>query len=134
MKKIIVLFCIISVFAVFIFPEDIGEINNQRETIVKSNEMSLKVGFSLPTVGWVSQNSKGEVTGYTGFNLGLGFSARKYFEPLRTNEWNGHWDFGTVYFLIPYLGVGAEYLTDSGFYFGLGVIYLIPYIEFGVNF
>jgi len=92
------------------------------------------IGIGLPTYGWAVKNDEGAITGYNGINLALGYSSRHYFEPLEYNQWNPYWHWGTVALLVPYIGIGADYQTNGGFYIGVGTIYIAPYIEFGVKF
>jgi hypothetical protein len=70
-----------------------------------------------------------------GYNLiGLGISRTRYFEPLKLNSWNNYWHYGTLLFIIPYIGIGTEYIWKNGFYFGFKSIYIIPQLDFGWRF
>lgn len=99
------------------------------------------LGFSLPTYGTVHYDDAGNLRSLTGFNIGLGYSAR-YFtseDGLKPNRFNGYWGWGTILFIVPYLEFGVSYpfeIANGTQYFviDLGVLYLAPYIQFSVYF
>lgn len=96
------------------------------------------VGLDAPVVGWLSPNlvdkTSGQVISNLGVNWGLGVSYRRYFEPLRTNQLNTFWAVGTVALIIPYIGIGGDYVWDNGFYLGGGIIWVVPEIHGGFMF
>lgn len=123
MKKIVfILFAILITISVF--PKDIEY----------ARDMDMKFSTGIPTFGWANYNEDGNITKYYGFNYLIGYSAIYYFDELKTNTWNPYWQWGTVGLLLPYVGIGTEYLTDNGFFFNIGTIYFAPYISIGVNF
>jgi len=95
------------------------------------------VGLDAPLVGWLNPNlidKSGPIISNLGVNYGLGISYRRYFNPVQTNQFNPYWGAGTVALIIPYLGIGGDYVWDSGFYFGGGLIWIIPEIHGGYLF
>ncbi len=89
--------------------------------------------LSLPLFSWAKYDQNNQLRGFRGINYGLGYSSKTYFNPPIKHAWNTFWQWGTVYFLIPYIGVGTEYTTDH-VYFELATLYVIPYIGVGVHF
>jgi hypothetical protein len=92
------------------------------------------LGLDMPTLGWLERNSDGKIVSNFGINYALGLSYRRYFEPLKTNSLNTYWALGTVFVILPYLGVGVDYVWDGGFYFGGGLFWIIPEIHGGFMF
>ena len=96
------------------------------------------IGLDFPTIGWLNPNlvdsQSGQKISNLGINYGLGISFRRYFEPVQTNKFNPYWAAGTVVLIIPYLGVGVDYVWDSGFYLGGGIIWVVPEIHGGFMF
>jgi opacity protein-like surface antigen len=84
------------------------------------SDRSGVVGLDFPTIGGINRNNSGQITGTWGLNIALGLSVKNYFKPVKTNDWNAFWGFGTIVVLIPYIGVGADYVWDNGFYAGFG--------------
>lgn len=96
------------------------------------------IGLDAPFIGWLNPNmidqQGGSKISNLGINLGLGVSYRRYFEPLRTNTFNPYFALGTVAIIIPYLGIGADYVWSNGFYLGGGLIWVVPEIHGGFMF
>lgn len=93
----------------------------------------LSLGFDFPTIGFsIEKNDDGQMVAVRGVNIGLGYSAKHFFKPAELNSFNGFWHWGTVALIVPYIGVGAEYITNSGFYFSIFTVYIAPAIGFGV--
>ena len=95
------------------------------------------VGLDAPLVGWLNPNlidKSGPIISNLGVNYGLGVSYRRYFNPVQTNQFNTYWGVGTVALIIPYLGIGGDYVRDNGFYLGAGIIWIIPEIHGGFMF
>lgn len=96
------------------------------------------IGLDAPFLGWLNPNlvdkQSGQKISNLGINLGLGVSYRRYFEPVQTNQFNTYWCAGTVFVLIPYIGIGGDYVWDNGFYLGGGIIWIIPEIHGGFMF
>jgi hypothetical protein len=90
--------------------------------------------LDIPAVSMLHRDANKQITSFTGVNTALGISHRQFFEPLKTNSWNTHWDIGTVLLLIPYVGIGTDYVWDNGWYVGIGTFYIIPEIHAGVYF
>lgn len=102
--------------------------------------MTVGLG-SLPTIGWTRFNENGQLVAVTGFNLGLGYSAR-YFrteDGLQPDRFNNYWGWGTVALIIPYIEFGWLYAMPMGskgglFVIDLGFIYILPHIGLGFYF
>jgi hypothetical protein len=96
------------------------------------------IGLDAPIIGWLNPNLIDEKTGFItsnlGINYGLGVSYKRYFNPLGTNKFNPYWCAGTFAIILPYIGIGGDYVWDNGFYFGGGLIYIIPEIHGGFLF
>jgi len=99
------------------------------------------IGFSLPTIGVVHYNEAEQITSVTGFNIGLGYSARYFYaeDGLQPNRFNGYWGWGTIALILPYIEFGTAYPIPVGrgdqyIVFDLGLIYIIPYIGVSVYF
>jgi hypothetical protein len=95
---------------------------------------NMSVGLDAPLIGWTNHNDKGEIVSTAGINAGLGYSYRGYFNPVKVNQFNGYWTGGTVVLILPYVGIGADYVWENGFYAGLGTIYIFPEVHLGVMF
>jgi hypothetical protein len=93
------------------------------------------VGLDNPCFGFLIKNNSEQVTGNIGINYGLGIGYKNYFTgPMKTNQFNGYFSLGTVLLILPYIGVGGDYVWDNGFYLGGGIIYIIPEIHGGFMF
>lgn len=89
--------------------------------------------LSLPLFAWSKRNANNEFIGYRGIGYGLGYLSKTYFNPVHKHAWNTFWHWGTVYFVIPYIGVGTEFMTNN-FFFEVGTFYILPYIGIGFHF
>lgn len=96
------------------------------------------IGLDAPLIGWLNpnlvDNTSGSKISNLGINYGLGVSYRKYFEPLKVDTFNPYWTVGTVAIIIPYIGIGADYVWSNGFYLGGGIIWIVPEIHGGFMF
>src|SRR5271157_1523985 len=117
MKKLVLLALVLAIFSCAAFCS---------ELVGKKNS----VGLDAPLVGWLNPNlidkEPAPVISNLGINWTLGVSYRRYFNPVRTNQFNPYWAAGTLAIIIPYLGIGGDYVWDSGFYFGGGLIWVFP--------
>ena len=127
MKKLVLVAVLVSLFiigfAVSAFADE-----------PQKMEWKHTLGLDLPTFGWVKYNNQGQIIKVRGINLGLGYSAKNYFKPVKLNAFNPYWQWGTVVLIIPYIGIGGDYVWKSGFYAGVGTVYLVPYIYAGFYF
>jgi hypothetical protein len=98
------------------------------------NVESGLVFLDIPLLSAVHHDANKQITGFTGINGALGISHRAFFEPVKTNQWNNHWDIGTIILLIPYVGIGTDYVWDNGWYAGIGTFYIIPEVHAGIYF
>ena len=90
--------------------------------------------LDLPVLSMVHHDANKQITSFTGVNGGLGLTHRMYFEPLKVKDWNMSWEIGTLFILLPYIGVGADYVWENGWYLGVGTLYILPYPRAGVFF
>ena len=88
------------------------------------------IGLDYPSYGWAMKNDQGQITGYQGFNLGMGYSRKNYFEAgLKTEQFNPYWGWGTVGILVPYVNVGGDYVLEpkeNGAFWTVGASIGIP--------
>lgn len=95
---------------------------------------SMGIPFlSMGLFSWGKYNRNNEFIGFRGVSYGLGYYSKNYYEPPKKHSWNGFWHWGTVYLLIPYIGIGTEYTTNN-VYFEVGTFYILPYLGLGVHF
>jgi hypothetical protein len=74
----------------------------------------------VPIMSKITKNAKAQIIGFRGFNLiQLGYYSKTYFSPLRVNELNAYLNFGTVLLFVPYVDLGIDYVSSSGFYAGI---------------
>ena len=93
------------------------------ESSITIEDNNMMVGLDLPTVGWAISNEVGEITGYRGVNLGLGYSEKRYFDPMKYSSFNTYWGFGTIAIIMPYGEIGGDYAfarQSDGSFFTLG--------------
>ena len=87
--------------------------------------------YFVPALTINKKNDNGQITGTRGITLLLGYYSKKYFKPLKTDAWNPYWYWGTIYFILPMGGIGTQYVSDKGYFFDLGTLYLYPQISIG---
>lgn len=97
-------------------------------------QKSTSIGIDHPFLGWFGYNDKKEIISDYGINLEIGVSLKSYFNPLKADEFNMYWCVGTFVLIIPYIGIGGDYVWSNGFYLGAGLIYVIPEIHGGFMF
>ncbi|HOQ40179.1 MAG TPA: hypothetical protein PK561_07200 [Fervidobacterium sp.] len=134
MRKI-VLVAMLSVLAVFAFGAGVDE-----GQIAESTVTTQRIGLS-PTMlyGRAVYGDKGQIVGYNGFGIGVVF--RNYFDSvngMKKEQFNWFWEWGTVALLIPYVGVGGDYVMPlsetNDFVITIGTIYVVPYLSFSIDF
>ena len=124
MKKVLfVLFLVLFVFA-----------GSSFAALEERNVQTGLLFLDLPALSIVHHDANKQITAFTGINVALGISHRQFFNPVKANNWNLHWDIGTIVILIPYVGIGIDYVWDNGWYVGVGTFYVIPEIHAGVYF
>ena len=104
--------------------------------VIKINKYSAhSILFFYPVLSIIIKNENNEVIGSKGFSpFLLGYNEKTYYAPLKTNSWNNYWHWGTLAFIIPYIGIGSDYINDNGFYFGIASLYHVPTISIGKYF
>ena len=91
--------------------------------------------FLYPVYTSPNYNGQNKIIGAAGISpLMLGYYSKNYFKPLITDNWNPFWHWGTIYFIMPYVGLGTEYVSKDGFIFGLSTVYWLPTITIGKYF
>jgi len=120
------------------------ELNNQKkylqgkiaipETSKSGNSSKLDV-ITLSLLSPVTNEQK-EITGYNGYSiLLLGYVSRNYFAPLKANSWNTFWQWGTLALIVPYIGIGTEYVNqDNSFSFSVYTLYIVPIVGLSISF
>lgn len=102
--------------------------------LAQDQYLDKDMNINLGMIQWAERNSEGQITGYKGFNLGMGLSVTKYFDPLEVGKATPFWHWGTVMLLVPYIGVGIHYQVNEAFYLELLTFYLVPTIQIGLTF
>ena len=75
----------------------------------KTHGKPLVAGLYSPVYGEAKLDVFGNITGWTGPNLGLGWTWKTYFSPLELQKVNFYYEFGTNVVIFPYIGVGFDY-------------------------
>ena len=124
MKRKIVIFGVLLIAASLLFGfTTVQADEHESPERIMIEDADMMAGFDLPTVGWARANEEGEIIGYRGVNFGLGYSEKRYFDPMEFEEFNPYWGFGTVALIIPYVEVGGDYAfaqRDDGTFFTVG--------------
>ena len=98
----------LSLLTVLLFATSIASADGQ---VITTEEFgSSTIGLEFPNYGSARTNEANEIIGYRGINLGLGYSSKHYFEPLKAETFNPYWQWGTVGLILPYAGVGGDYV------------------------
>ena len=88
----------------------------------------------IPIITKAKKNNDGNIVGVNGLMLfPTGWYSKNYYKPLEVDAWNPFWIWGTIA-IIPYYGIGTEYINSNGFFFGVGTVYAAPLIHFGKYF
>jgi hypothetical protein len=98
------------------------------------SDAKYSMGLDSPLFGMLLKNDKGDINGTLGINYALGIGYKGYFKPLKAEEFNPYLSLGTFLLVIPYIGIGGDYVWDNGFYLGAGLIYIFPEIHGGFMF
>ncbi|MBO8167546.1 MAG: hypothetical protein H0Z25_10130 [Kosmotoga sp.] len=102
-------------------------------TLLGMSEKPTIISLGLPTYGSATLDDEGQIIGFTGPNLGLGWSWKHYFEPLEIEKFNPYWGIGTVVLFIPYISLGGDYAIELNTNILLiGVEVALPY-AFGID-
>ena len=108
---------------------------NKSDFVEKYKTSVHSILFFYPVFAIINKNENNEVIGSEGFSpILLGYYQKNYYAPLKTNSWNNYWHWGTFAFIIPYVGIGSDYINDNGFYLGIGSFYYVPTISIGKYF
>ncbi|GAB6138152.1 hypothetical protein [Halanaerobaculum tunisiense] len=132
-KNLLVIFGV--VISLFLMTTIVGAADVDKDNVKNfvGENTGMKIGIGLPNVGWAQHNEKGQITGYKGFNLGLGYSQKNYFEAgLKEGQFNSYWGWGTILVALPYIETGTDYVfaaqNDSFWTAGgaIGLYSLVP--------
>ena len=120
--SVLLLTLVIAISLIFVSGSALAD-EHESPVRIMIEDADMMAGFDLPTVGWARANEEGEIIGYRGVNFGLGYSEKRYFDPMEFEEFNPYWGFGTVALIIPYVEVGGDYAfaqRDDGTFFTVG--------------
>ncbi|RAP33313.1 hypothetical protein DID80_08155 [Candidatus Marinamargulisbacteria bacterium SCGC AAA071-K20] len=98
------------------------------------HERKYSTGIIAPLFGWNHFDENNNLIKVTGVNALLGYTKKKFFYPVELNEFNPFWSVGTWYGIIPYIGVGTEYLHQNGVYASFQTVYYYPSFNVGYYF
>ena len=80
------------------------------------------------------KDNNSNIVGLSGWMiLPIGYYSKNYFKPLQVDAWNTYWQWGT-FLVAPYYGLGTEYLSNNGFFFNIGTVWVAPLISIGKYF
>ena len=108
--------------------------NNLTSISSKWNRSVETMMFVFPVIATLKKDEQGNILGSKGWGGFLGYYNKTYRKPFKINVWNPYWHWGTSYFVLPYIGIGTEYVSRNGFLFGVATWYYVPYISIGKYF
>jgi len=132
-SRLVVVACVAAVLVLAVGTAALGE-------KAPSGKPSTVIGFGFPTFGTLNYES-GYIKSETGFNIGLGYSAR-YFTAdggLQPGRFNFYWGWGTIILLLPYVEFGWTYPFELAngeqlLNLTIGFLYIIPHLELSICF
>ena len=108
--------------------------NNLTSISSKWNRSVETMMFVFPVIATLKKDEQGNILGSKGWGGFLGYYNKTYRKPFKIDAWNPYWHWGTSYFVLPYIGIGTEYVSRNGFLFGVATWYYVPYISIGKYF
>ncbi|MEJ5258345.1 MAG: hypothetical protein WHS64_08865 [Fervidobacterium sp.] len=101
-----------------------------------SKNQKTRITFPFFNILYPVSDKEGNITSYKGFSaLLLGYVEKNYYGPLKFSSWNNFWHWGTAFIVLPYIGIGTEYVNGDGtFAFSLFTLYVVPFFELSVSF
>ncbi len=82
-------------------------------------------GFdAVIVIGQVRTTDSGNIKSVLGFSPGLGFGYKKFFgSGAAPGRFNGYWDIGTDLLVLPFFGIGGDYIFkgETNFYIGINI-------------
>lgn len=100
-----------------------------------------RIGLGTMVYGRAVYGDKGQIVGYNGYNILFGTAVRNYFDSangMKRGGFNWFWEWGTMCVLVPYVGVGGDWVIPtsetSDFVVTVGTMYIIPYLGFSMGF
>ena len=132
----------IVILIISLFSSLIASVSTQTTTFFEAtptwtfiDATSIKYNINnIYTFRFPLANEHGNLIGYRGFNITLGYNRLNYFRPVRTLNFNPYWTWGTNFLVIPYVGWGTDYYFSRHVYVGGGITLILPFIHLGVNF
>lgn len=94
------------------------------------------VGWGDVGYAWnVETDDSGAITRIQAINIQIGYTDKRYFDPVSIGSFNLFWGWGTTGVLLPWLGVGGDYFINErlsigvvgsiGTMYGLTVMYFL---------
>ncbi|SHN69269.1 hypothetical protein [Fervidobacterium gondwanense] len=101
-----------------------------------SKNQKTRITFPFFNILYPFSDKEGNITSYKGFSaLLFGYVEKNYYGSMKFNSWNNFWHWGTAFIVLPYIGIGTEYVNGDGtFAFSLFTLYIVPFFEFSVSF
>ena len=104
-----------------------------------SPALSSRAGLGLLAYGKAIYGGNSQIIGYQGINWGIGYTAQYYFDKngMQPNKFNPFWQWGTVLLILPYIGIGGDYVIankTSDIILTIGTIYIYPYLGLSFDF
>jgi|GEM_PF-1365022 len=100
-----------------------------------------RIGFGSILYGQAIYGDNGQILGYKGFSPLIGYVVRYYFDDvngMKRGQFNWFWEWGLVALIMPYLGVGGDFViptSETGdFVITLGMAYVVPYLGVSIGF
>ncbi len=82
-------------------------------------EYDSALGWGEIGYAWrVHTDDSGAVTRLQAVNWALGYTDKRYFEPVSVGSFNLWWGWGTVSVLVPWIGIGGDYYVNEQLYIG----------------
>jgi len=100
-----------------------------------------RIGIGIMIYGQAVYGDKGQIIGYKGYNILFGNAVKNYFDTvngMKRGQINWFWEFGTVIMIIPYVGIGGDWvipISETGdFVITIQTMYFLPYLGFSIGF
>ena len=98
--------------------------------VVFAQDFEYESAIGFGDVGYafnIHTNGDGAITRVQAINWQLGYTDKRYFDPVSIGQFNLFWGWGTTALLLPWLGVGGDYFINEQLSIGvvgsLGTMY-----------